>query len=91
VLVNLTVVVRVIVLRVVERPWSLLAGTGATRPVEECESPAPAPGSEAGGWPPGPDGAPGGECISSVDPACAGGGADPCSSATCELSVPGMA
>lgn len=39
-MVSLTVVVRVIVLRVVE--WTSLepAGTGWARPVEECESPA---------------------------------------------------
>lgn len=38
--VSLTVVVRVIVLRVVEATWLSVAGTGWARPVEECESTA---------------------------------------------------
>lgn len=89
VLVSLTVVVRVIVLRVVEATSLPLAGTGWARPVEECESPAP--GAEAGTELSGPGVTPGGDCPSDVCPFSAGGGADPCPAATCELSAPGMA
>lgn len=94
-LVSLTVVVRVIVLLVVllvvDSPSLPPAGTGWTRPVEECESPAPAPGVEAGAELSGPGVVSGGDCPSGVCPCSAGGAADPCSPATCELSVSGMA
>lgn len=90
-LVSLTVVVRVIVLRVVEGLSLPSAGTGWTRLVEECESPDPASGAEPGAGPSGPGVATGGDCSSGVCPFSADGDADPCSPATCELSMSGVA
>lgn len=90
-LVSLTVVVRVMVLRVVDAPSLPPAGTGWTRPVEECESPAPSPGAEAGAELSGSGVASGANCPSGVCPFSAGGAADPCSPATSELSVSGVA
>lgn len=65
VLVSLTVVVRVIVLRVVEAAGLL-----------------PSAGAGVG---------PGADCAPGVCPFSAGGAADPCSAAACELPVSGLA
>lgn len=64
VLVSLTVVVRVMVLRVVKATWLPSAGAGV---------------------------APGADCAPGVCPFSAGGAADPCSAAACEMPVSGLA